>query len=332
MKTVTDHLQLSPYTSRIFDMYFGGRSFAVFDIETTGLSPARCKVILSGILLTDSSGSRVVQYFAEQPEDEKQIIEKTLESLSGVDFVLTYNGRHFDMPFMETRAKKYGMTFDPKIYNLDLFLILQGHSALRESLPNLKQKTVEVFMGLSDGRDDKISGAESVALYEQYMHTRAFALEKTILLHNHDDLIQLCKLLPIISKTDFHRAMYKLGFPAGNYLVQKINITGRELHVRGLQTATAQDYISFPTPDMPCSVMMNSKDCCFELTIPCSAKAGALFFDAETLLSGKISPIEKYPSVVNGYLIACEGGKINYMEINKFILQFLTASELFANF
>lgn len=113
---------------------------------------------------------------------------------------------------MEARAKKYGIQFNPGIYNLDLFLVVQGHSGLRESLPNLKQKTLEVFMGLADSRDDEISGGDSVALYEKYMQTHAFALEKTILLHNHDDLLQLYKLLPVISKTDFHRAMYKLGF------------------------------------------------------------------------------------------------------------------------
>lgn len=323
MKTVTENLTLSPYTSKIFDMYFGGRTFAVFDIETTGLSPARCKVILSGILLRDETGCRVIQYFADRPEDEKEIIEKTLKVLSDVDYIVTYNGKHFDLPFMEVRGKKYGITFNPAIYNLDLFLVVQGHSALRESLPNLKQKTIEIFMGLADSRADEISGGESVALYEQYMQSHAFALEKTILLHNHDDLIQLYKLLPVISKTDFHRAMYKLGFPAGRFLIQKIAMKGRELHVTGRQLTGLCDYISFPTAQKPCSLMMNSAGGTFSLAIPCESQAGALYFDAAALLDGETASIEKYPSVVDGYLIVSDQGKVNAMEINGFLLEFL---------
>ena len=53
MKTITDHIQIPVYRSKLFDLYFGGKSFAVFDIETTGLSPANSKVVLTGILKVD---------------------------------------------------------------------------------------------------------------------------------------------------------------------------------------------------------------------------------------------------------------------------------------
>lgn len=322
MKTITDSLILPPYSAKLFDTYFAGRSFAVFDIETTGLSPAKCKVILSGILLCRKDSCQVIQYFANEAGDEQEIIEKTLETLNSVDYIITYNGKHFDMPFMEVRAKKYGLSFTPPVYNLDLFLVIQGHSNLRQTLPNLKQKTVEIFMGLAGSRDDEISGGESVALYERYMQSHAFALEKTILLHNHDDLIQLYKLLPVIAKTDFHKAMYKLGFLAGDVLIQKISFQGRSLCASGRQIKAPRDYISFPTAEKPYSLTMDSRSGSFELTIPCTAEAGALFFDAQALLCGNADPIKKYPSVVDGYLIAEDRGTINYMEINAFLLSF----------
>lgn len=331
MKTITDNLTLNPYTAKLFDTYFGKRSFAVFDIETTGLSPAKCKVILSGILLRRGDNCEVIQYFANEVSDEKEIIEKTLEALSSVDYIITYNGKHFDLPFMETRAKKYGLCFQPPVYNLDLFLVIQGHSNLRQTLPNLKQKTVEVFMGLASSRDDEISGGESVALYEQYMQSHAFALEKTILLHNHDDLIQLYKLLPVIAMTDFHRAMYKLGFLAGDMLIQKISFQGRSLCVRGIQRKAPRDYIAFPTSEKPFSLTMDSRSGDFELNIPCTAQAGALFFDAQAILDGNADPIKKYPSVVDGYLIAEDHGIINYMEINAFLLSFFQLLSVPAN-
>ena len=323
MKTITEQLHLTPYTSKIFDMYFGGKNFAVFDIETTGLSPARCSLILSGILLRKKDGCEVIQFFADSPDDEKTILEKTKDILRKTDFILTYNGRHFDIPFVKTRAAKYGIDFSFPLYNLDLFQVLQGHSPLREYLPDLKQKTVEIFMGLADSRDDEISGAESVALYERYLKTGAFALEKTILLHNRDDLIQLCRLLPVIEKADFHKAMYKLGFPAGNYITEKIHFRGRNLCAMGIQTDSPLDYISFPTEESPCSLTMSSADLSFELSVPCSVQSGAMYFDARALLSEEVPALEKFPSVVDGFLIAGEGGNINYMEINGFLLEFL---------
>lgn len=323
MKTITEPLLLAPYTSKLFDMYFGKKSFAVFDIETTGLSPSRCSVILSGILLRKKNSCEVVQLFADRADDEKTILEKTKDILQQADFILTYNGRHFDIPFVKTRAAKYGIDFSFPLYNLDLFQVLQGHSPLREYLPDLKQKTVEIFMGLADSRDDRISGAESIALYERYMKTGSFALEKTILLHNRDDLIQLFRLLPVIEKTDFHKAMYKLGFPAGGCIVEKIFFKGRNLCAIGIQSGSPLDYISFPTEESPCSLTMSSTDLSFELSVPCSVQSGAMYFDARALLSEEAPALERFPSVVDGFLIASECGNINYMEINCFLLEFL---------
>lgn len=322
MKKLIDHLHIDRYASKTFHMYFKGRSFAVFDIETTGLSPVYCKVILSGILLVKGVDCQVIQFFADQVEDEKEIIRQTVDILKSVDYIITYNGRHFDIPFMEKRARKHKIEFDICPYNLDLYLIVNGHSELKTVLPNLKQKSIEIFMGLASGRDDEISGKESVDLYHRYMDTKSFDLERKILLHNHDDLIQLYRILPVISKVNFHKAMFKLGFIAGNYLIKRAHMAGRDLHVLGQQLAEPLDYISFPTEEAPFSLIMDSVSREFELTIPGQAEAGAIYFDAQAILGERVSEIKKYPSVTNGYLIAEEYGKINYMEINAFLLTF----------
>ncbi len=323
MKTIKDTLKIQPFASRLMDQYFGGRSFAVFDIETTGLSPVYCKVILSGFLLINGDEAQVIQIFADQPDDEKKLLEETLRVLSGVDYVITYNGRHFDIPFVEKRAKKHGLPFRAP-YDLDLYQIVSGHSPLKEVLPSLKQKSLEVFMGLSDGRDDGISGGESVALYERYMASHSFDLERKILLHNHDDVIQLYRLLPIITRTDFHRAMFRQGFPAGRFCITKIQLSGRDLHAEGIQVKDPADFISFPTDAAPYTLIMNQASRTFELQIPGQAEAGALYLDALSVLGEDAAEkIAKYPSVVNGYLITQDHKTINYMEINAFLKVFL---------
>ncbi|MGN0659575.1 MAG: ribonuclease H-like domain-containing protein [Emergencia sp.] len=324
MKKITDTLNIPHFASRLLDMYFGGRPFAVFDIETTGLSPADCKVILSGFLLAEGDRCEVVQFFASQQDDEKELLTETFRVLGSVDYVITYNGRHFDIPFIQKRALRHGIDASPAetVCDLDLYQVVSGHSPLRQALPSLSQKNLERFCGLASGRDDEISGGESVELYHRYMQTESFDLERRILLHNHDDLIQLYRLLPVISKTDFHRAMFRMGFPAGNVLINRITVRGRDLCVQGRQMRDPVSYISFPAETAPYSLLMNAADGQAELTVPCQCQAGALYFDVQTVLGPAFREMEKYPSVVNGYLIVQDHGTISHMEINAFVKLF----------
>ena len=322
MKVVEEKIQLYSYSSKAFDMYFGGKSFAVLDIECTGLSPLYCKVILSGIMLYPGCGdeAHMIQLFADGDDDEKEIIRKTEDILKNVDFIITYNGRHYDIPFMAKRAEKLNISFSEGKYDLDLYQVVNGHSNLRDVIPSLSQKNVERYMGLSDSRDDRISGGESVKLYEQYMSTKSFELEKKILLHNHDDLIQLYKLLPVIGFSDFHSAMFKLGFISGNFIIQHIGLKGRELHVKAKQVSHAVNYISFPTVEQPFSLMLDSVSGDAELIIPCDTASGAAYVDASAILGDELESIQKYPSVTNGYLIVSNKGKINHLEVNGFLI------------
>lgn len=318
MKTIVDNIQIPVYSSKLFDMYFGGKSFAVFDIETTGLSPANSKVVLTGILKVDQNGGLVQQFFADQNDDEEAVIRATMDALNSIDYVITYNGRHFDMPFMKKRAQKYGLTF-PDLYNLDLYLLISGYAPFKEVLPGLKQKNIETYMGIAISRDDEISGKESVELYNRYMETKRFELEEKILLHNHDDIIQLYKILPIITKLDLHKALFKRGFPAGRFLIEQISIKNKELQVKARQLHDAIDYISFPTEAAPYMLMMNSADSNVDLSIPCESTAGSVFLDARAILRSASLKLDSLPGMVDGYLILSQKNQINELEINSFL-------------
>jgi len=319
MKTVTDNIQIPVYYSKLFNMYFGGKAFAVFDIETTGLSPANSKVILTGLLTVDKDGhGQVQQFFADQNDDEKAVIQATIDALHDIDYVITYNGRHFDMPFMKKRGEKYGLTF-PDLYNLDLYLLISGYAPFKEVLPGLKQKNIEAYMGISVSRDDEISGKESVELYNRYMETKRFELEEKILLHNHDDIIQLYKILPIIERLDFHKALFKRGFLAGRFQITQISIKNKELQVQALQLREPADYISFPTETAPYMLMMNSSDGSVNLSIPCESTAGSLYLDARTILRSASLKLDPLPAVVDGYLILSQKDQVNELEINTFL-------------
>lgn len=172
------------------------------------------------------------QYFAESVREEKQLLTKLFTDLNGFDYILTYNGKHFDLPFITKRAQRLDLAERRlRPYNLDLYLCLNGHSEIRNLLPSLKQKSVEAYMGLAPGRGDLRSTAKrALALYRAFEsafdETEKNELRRKILLHNHDDILQLYKIFPIILQTDIHKAFSALGFPvAGQNGWPQLNVS-----------------------------------------------------------------------------------------------------------
>lgn len=329
MKIITYNHHHEYFYSGIWERYFGGMSFCVFDIETLGLNPAFCPVVLAGVMTVESSGDCLLtQYFAETPEDEKDLLKTLGEYLNRFDFILTYNGRHFDVPFIKKRAEACGLAdFSVTPYNLDLYLVIRGHSSLRHILKSLRQSSVEEYMGLSSKRFDEISGKESVDLYREYLKCsdsgHKAALMDKILLHNHDDLMQLYGIVPVIRQTDFHNAMFTLGFPIKgengwpDFTVKKLNLSSKSLTVSGNLTERCCDYIpytGFSSPFQPFSCTI-TKEGRFEFTFPVTKTPDAVFANAAELL-GDTSALKMLSGHINGFLILCEQNKRNPLEIN----------------
>lgn len=334
MKRFEDEFDLDEFKSRALDMYFGGMKICAYDIETTGLFPRNDMIMLTGLLTVKDGHASARQFFAESLNDEKAVLEATLNALKDCDVILTYNGRSFDTPFTVQRAAKHGIHADMP-YDLDLFTIVSGYSEIKKFTGSLSQKSIERFMGSSSSRDDRIDGRESIRLYEQYLANPSYALEKTIMLHNHDDICQLYRILPVIRQTDFHRAMSRMGFPAGDYMIKNYKVTSAGLFVNAIRKKDPVDYISFPTGDAPYSLRMSSATGETELEIPGETVGeNTVVIDAETILgrlSGNedvISELAKYPSYESGYLILKSNNHINYLETNLFIKAFFSSLEI----
>ena len=275
--------QIEYFDSKILNRYIGDMRLGVFDIETLGLHPKYDPMVLAGIMGIEPDGSCLVrQLFAEnaKPEEEKLLLTELQNELSHFDCILTYNGRYFDVPYVNERAARLGMsdcTVAP--FNIDLLLFLRHYSGLRDAIGSLRQKNVERYMGLSPDREDEISGGESVLLYKEFEkcpdENKKDALREKILLHNHDDLLQLYKIFPVILQTDIHAAMNKMGFPVKgicgwpNLHVQKIKITASALSVSGVHRGAQISFRSCITPEMPYSCVFNpDKSFLIELPVP----------------------------------------------------------------
>ena len=325
--------QTDYFCSKLLDRYFGPMKLGIFDIETLGLNPVTSKVILAGIMHVTSDGNcHMTQYFAEEEEDEKDLLIALSEEFLKYEYLLTYNGKHFDIPFIEKRARANGLYSYPiDCYNLDLYLILNGHSPLKGILPNLKQKTVEEYMGLQQDRRDEISGAESVRLYNDFAAAwqakERKALKNRILLHNHDDLFQLYKILPIIQKTDFHRAMSYLGFPVqGQNLWPRLNISKVKIDISGFTIQGTYcgpeiSYLSYDTEQRPYSCRFQ-KEGTFRFLLAVDRHKGNAFINLKHFLSN-YDKFREYPNYVNGFLLLIQDGRTHFMEMNEFAKAFL---------
>lgn len=331
MKHITQNFNEEIYTSSTLDFYFSDMKIGVLDIETTGLDPSKNKFILGGLF--DLQTKTMHQFFAEKRAEEAEALAAFYELISSLDMVITYNGRHFDMPFIARRMKAHGIGADPKHsdgpidtaallpYNLDLYLVVNGHSPIKKFVPNLKQKTVENYMGLWQSREDEISGAESVELYNRYENTGKADLEEKILLHNSDDVLQLTRLIKVLSKCDMHKAMYSLGFPAEGVVVENIKTEKNSLLISGKQT-TGIDYMGFSFGDWPAESRFDKRAGTFTMKLPVIRESGLCIIDIDAARLDR-KDFEKYPSSSSGFLVLEDHNERNFMETNHFVKAFL---------
>lgn len=270
------------FDSKILKRYIGDMSLGVFDIETLGLYPKQDPMILAGIMSVESDGScHVRQLFAENSSASEEIalLTELQSELNRFDCLLSFNGKRFDLPYVRERALRLGLSdyrIDP--FNIDLLLFLRHYSSLRDTLGNLKQKTVERYMGLSVDRDDEISGGDSIIMYREFERSSDMSLKKAlcdkILLHNHDDLLQLYKIFPVILQTDIHAGMNKLGFPLKgvygwpNLHIQNMKVNASGLTVSGVYTGSEEiSFWAYSTPEMPYNSSF-STDGSFQIELP----------------------------------------------------------------
>ncbi len=333
MECIIREHQLPCFSSRLTDRYFGGLRMGVFDIETMGLNPASAEVILAGFLEVSGDGTAVArQYFAENKNQERELLFAVQQELQRYDMVLTYNGKHFDLPFIEKRAALHSVPLSAVgCYNLDLYLVLHGHSNLKSVLKNLRQKTVEDYMGLNPDRKDEISGAESIQLYESYLNEPAGikkeALKEKVLLHNHDDLLQLYRLLPILQQTDLHRAMSYLGFPvAGRCGWPQMNLCRIRTDYRGLSFhgtygGPGFSYLSYDDGRSPFSCQFTPEGE-FQFLIATRRHKGSHYLQLSDFFESD-GDFCRYPGYENGFLILTQGNTSQYLEINIFVQTFL---------
>lgn len=309
--------------SPVYGEYYSGLKSCVLDIEATGLDPSRCKVILMGLLTETDNGVRVTQFLAENHYEEYKVLQATIDFLKneGIDYLITFNGLRYDIPFINTRLDKNFMDDHINLYDFDLYRFLRKCSNLPRRLDSLSQASCEKYFGIASHRQDTITGRESVTMFDEYAISGNSTVEKIILTHNREDVLQLYQLMQLTSRNeytdildcDFHSAIAKFGFPVVSQSADAtrscirysmrpaLSRSSKQIRVCGDQLSDPIAAAYFPDIDNPLTAQFNKTSSTYEIIIPVANRGDDYYVD---LLPIKLADeFSDLPECVNGYLI-----------------------------
>lgn len=195
--TIRDGLKISSDTLICLsgDPDFSGldlSSSLILDLETTGLSGGTGTIPFN-IGLGYYSGDKfwVRQYFLGEPAAEEQMIQEMAGFFKEMDFrsIITYNGKAFDIPLLETRfilhREPFRLNSLPHLDFLFPARRLWKHKYESCRLYHLAQEVV------GTGRTEDIPSAEIPWRYFQYLQTGNYDLIEPVLYHNAEDILSL---------------------------------------------------------------------------------------------------------------------------------------------
>jgi uncharacterized protein YprB with RNaseH-like and TPR domain len=180
----------------------GGRMLFV-DLETTGLAGgAGSYAFLVGCAWFDGGLFRVRQFFLSSFAGERGLLEAVAEAADSAEVVVTYNGKTFDMPLMETRFLLHRMetpfTGLPHVDMLHAARRLwrgdgrEGHErrTREEQSPGCRLSTLEDLL-CGHTREGDVPGFEIPSRYFHYVRSGDARVLAAVMEHNRLDLLAL---------------------------------------------------------------------------------------------------------------------------------------------
>ncbi|MDO5846477.1 MAG: ribonuclease H-like domain-containing protein [Methanocorpusculum sp.] len=161
-----------------------------FDIETLGMVHA--PIILFGIGEEQAGSVRVTQYLIRDIEEEAAALLLTAGHFHRDSSVVTYNGRAFDIPYLNDRLAYYGER--PVRFQTHFDLLHPTRRLFKNQLPDCCLGTVEEHI-LHLERDIDIPGALVPVYYQNYLRRKNLSILKPIVEHNKMDVANLARLL-----------------------------------------------------------------------------------------------------------------------------------------
>jgi uncharacterized protein YprB with RNaseH-like and TPR domain len=162
------------------------------DTETTGLAGGTgTYAFLVGVGFFRQGRFVVRQYFMRDLDEEPALLASLAGLLPSFDGVVTYNGRGFDVPLLETRFILSRRPWPGNLWQLDFLRF--ARRLWRRHLPDCRLGTIESHV-LGVDREDDIPGGLIPSLYVEYLRHRHPGQLPRVFAHNQDDILSLVAL------------------------------------------------------------------------------------------------------------------------------------------
>lgn len=168
------------------------RRLLYLDTETTGLAGGTgTYAFLVGVGFFEADRFLLKQYFMRDLDEEPALLGALEALLADFDGVVTYNGRGFDLPLLETRFVLSRRPWPQHLWHLDL--LAPARRLWSRRLPDCRLGTIETrVLGLE--RVDDVPGALIPSLYFQYLRSRRPEEMGRVFEHNRLDVLSLVAL------------------------------------------------------------------------------------------------------------------------------------------
>jgi len=170
-----------------------GTPLLCLDTETTGLGSAAGTVaFLIGIGWWQGDRLRLLQLLLPDHSEEGALLDALVAETPANACLVTYNGRSFDWPLLETRFRM-GRRVPPALDgHLDLLLLVRR--LFRHRLPDARLQTVERHL-LRRHRAPDIPAWEIPAIYHSFLRGGPAGPIRVVARHNAEDVVTLGRLL-----------------------------------------------------------------------------------------------------------------------------------------
>jgi hypothetical protein len=164
--------------------------YVFLDIETMGLFSR--PIILFGIGMIESRNLTVRQYLIRDIEEEQAALVAACDHLAGErPALITFNGKSFDLPYLQDRLAYYGMASSARLPHFDILHFCRRR--WKGQVPSLRLSALEQEI-LGVRRDDDIPGQMVPEFYETYLRTKNCGPLVPIVDHNRQDVVSLALL------------------------------------------------------------------------------------------------------------------------------------------
>ena len=173
------------------------RRWAFLDTETTGLAggTGTCPFLI-GVGAVEEAGFRVRLFFMRDYDEESAMLHGLAECLGQFDLLITYNGKSFDAPLLETRYKLKRL-HNPLARMGHVDLLHAARRIWREHMPNCRLGTLE-FEILGVERQGDVPGSLIPQRYFDFLRSRHPGPLKPVFHHNVLDIVSLACLASVL--------------------------------------------------------------------------------------------------------------------------------------